>query len=330
MCDALMFVLPPPPSSSSSAFLFVLPPLLILIVSILAVSVRCLIWFRPHRRSAAPSMADAANDPVPSIAATGVAGGSDLTPADRLWKCVQHLLSQGAAYRRKIAGLEDQYARLETVQKSTQHELDGVCRRHQRGEATIQNLQSMLEAQNLQMKSDAQLLSDIRIVVATSAALSFAGKAAALPGSSQPGEAAPPSPARSAVPEATPQPAAAPRLRPQSKRLYARRAFEDIHGLQEMLEEMLEEIQAARNIQKLQEMLEEIHGLERTAASLSSAASGSCAHSGTIASASGSSAVSSGSSDGVPSPAAEAVLRMRDDTEDGGPPNKKSKQVARK
>ena len=271
-------------------------------------------------------MADAANDPVPSIAATGVAGGSDFTPADRLWKCVQHLLSQGAAYRRKIADLEDQLARLETVHKSTQDELDGVCRRHQRGEAIIQSLQSMLEAQNVQMKSDAELLSDIRCVVATSAALSFAGKAAALPGSSQPGEAAPPSPARSAVPGATPQPAAAPRLRPQSQRLYARRAFEEIHGLQEMLEE----IQAARNIQKLQEMLEEIHEQQRTAASLSSAASGSCAHSGTMASASGSSAVSSGSCDGVPSLAAEAVLRMSDDTEDGGPPNKKSKQVARK
>ena len=307
MCDALTFVLPPP-SSSSSAFLFVLPPLLIFIVSILAVSVRCLIWFRPHRRSAAPSMADAANDPVPSIAATGVAGGSDFTPADRLWKSCQHLLSQGAAYRRKIADLEDQYARLETVHKSTQDELDGVSRRHQRGEAVIQSLQSMLEAQNVQMKSDAELLSDIRCVVAIEAA--------------HISEAAPPSTARSAVPEGTPQPAAAPRLRPQSKRMYAPRAFE-----------ATPQPAAARKIQKLEEMLEELQEKLRTVASLRAHwhdGSGSCAHSGTMASASGSSAVSSGSSDGVPSLAAEAVLRMSDDSEDGGPPNKKSKQVARK
>ena len=317
MCDALTFVLPPP-SSSSSAFLFVLPPLLIFIVSILAVSVRCLIWFRPHRRSAAPSMADAANDPVPSIAATGVAGGSDFTPADRLWKSCQHLLSQGAAYRRKIADLEDQYARLETVHKSTQDELDGVSRRHQRGEAVIQSLQSMLEAQNVQMKSDAELLSDIRCVVAFSCDI----RCDISPGSSQPGEAAPPSPARSAVPEATPQPAAAPRLRPQSKRMYAPRAFE-----------ATPQPAAARKIQKLEEMLEELQEKLRTVASLRAHwhdGSGSCAHSGTMASASGSSAVSSGSSDGVPSLAAEAVLRMSDDSEDGGPPNKKSKQVARK
>ena len=228
-------------------------------------------------------MADAANDPVPSIAATGVAGGSDFTPADRLWKCVQHLLSQGAAYRRKIADLEDQIARLETVHKSTQDELDGVCRRHQRGEAIIQSLQSMLEAQNVQMKSDAELLSDIRCVVATSAALSFAGKAAALPGSSQPGEAAPPSPARSAVPEGD-------------------KNFHLGTNLRKALLMKLDDLR--RPLER--------HG------------------SGTMASASGSSAVSSGSSDGVPSPAAEAVLRMRDDTEDGGPPIKKSKQVARK
>ena len=60
-------------------------------------------------------MADAANDPVPSIAATGVAGGSDFTPADRLWKCVQHLLSLDAAYRRIIAVLQERCAAFENL-----------------------------------------------------------------------------------------------------------------------------------------------------------------------------------------------------------------------
>ena len=255
-------------------------------------------------------MADAANDPVPSIAATGVAGGSDPAPADVLWKQVQHLLSQGAAYRRKIADLEDQLARLETVHKSTQDELDGVCRRHQRGEAIIQSLQSMLEAQNVQMKSDAELLSDIRCVVATSAALSFAGKAAALPGSSQPGEAAPPSPAPSAnaqgdknfhlkvhyskkaiimddkrgvVFEATESPADAKKrkrreeyARTKAKRLMRDKATQD--DLQRPLERR---------------------------------------GSGAMASASGSSAALSGSGHGVPSPAAEAVPHLSDNSEDG-------------
>ena len=89
-------------------------------------------------------MADAANHPVPSIAATGVAGGSYLTPAEGLWKCVQHL-------RCNIAVLEERCAQKETVQKSTQHKLDRACRRHQSDEATMRRLESRLEApkQNL-------------------------------------------------------------------------------------------------------------------------------------------------------------------------------------
>ena len=141
-------------------------------------------------------MADAANHPVPSIAATGVAGGSYLTPAEGLWKCVQHL-------RCNIAVLEERCAQKETVQKSTQHKLDRACRRHQRDEATIRRLESRVRGLESRVgASDAQLIrivtSLLRMANATTSVLSFAGGPAALPGCSQTGHAGPPSPARSA------------------------------------------------------------------------------------------------------------------------------------
>ena len=86
-----------------------------------------------------------------SLAETSVPGGNDDDPVDVLWRNVQHLLCQGAAYRKVITGLRDKIVKLETDQESTQEKLH-VARE------TIQKLQSQLESQEKKNKSDAALL----------------------------------------------------------------------------------------------------------------------------------------------------------------------------
>ena len=163
------------------------------------------IWFRPRRRSAAPRMADAANDPAPPIAATGVAGGSDLGLDGVVEVLSQTALHSESPLHRayvRIADLESALHRLGAVYKSTQHELDLARLRQEIKQDIIRRLQSRLEAQKRKLTSDAELLADIRILLtnATTSVLCSldGGGPAALPGCSQTGHAGPPSPARSA------------------------------------------------------------------------------------------------------------------------------------
>ena len=265
-------------------------------------------------------MADAANHPVPSIAATGVAGGSYLTPAEGLWKCVQHL-------RCNIAVLEERCAQKETVQKSTQHKLDRACRRHQSDEATMRRLESRLEAQKQNLTSDAQLImiltSFLRMATATTSVLSFAGGPAALPGCSQTGHAGPPSPARSADAQCD--------KNFHLKMHYSKKAviMDDKRGV--VFEATESPADAKKRKRREEYARTKAKRLTRDRATQSDPQRPLERHgSGAMASASGSSAASSGSGHGVPSSAAEAVPHMSDDTEDGGRPHKKSKQVARK
>ena len=79
------------------------------------------IWFRPHRRSAARSMAGAfngqaplvaataaASDRAPFIGATGVARDNDQGSAAALWRHVQDLLLQCSEYRSTIVRLQNE------------------------------------------------------------------------------------------------------------------------------------------------------------------------------------------------------------------------------
>lgn len=276
--------------------------------------------------SAAPAMADAANDPVPFIAATGVAGGSDPAPADVLWKQVQHLLSQGAQYRNTIADLEHKCARLETVEKSMRHELHGAYRRQHTDEATkvkltsmVEKLTSMVEAQRvvlMHQKSDAELLSKIKRLVSVTPGQ--------LPDRSEPGEAAPPSPAPSANAQGD--------KNFHLKVHYSKKAIimDDKRGV---VFEATENPTDARNRRRREEYARNKHKRLMHDKGTQEDRPRPLDQDGfrTMASASGSSAASSGSGDGVPSPAAEPVDCMSDDTildtEDGGPPIKKRKQV---
>ena len=288
------------------------------------------IWFRPRRPRRA-RMADAANA-VSSIAATGVAGGSDLGPADALRLLSQGtaLLAVGAEQRTRIADLESALHRLGAVQKSTQAELDLAHRRHQRDKATIRRLELRLEAHKEKLKSDHQLLTDIRILMAnaTTSVESFADvpaalPAARLPGCSQTGHAGPPSPARSADAQCD--------KNFHLKVHYSKKAviMDDKRGV---VFEATESPADARKRKRREEYARtKAKRLTRDRATQSDPQRPLERHgSGAMASASGSSAASSGSGHGVPSSAAEAVPHMSDDTEDGGRPHKKSKQVARK
>ena len=289
------------------------------------------IWFRPRRRSRAPRMGDAANDPAPPIAATGVAGGSDLGRdgvAEVLSQDTRgtrsHQIPLHRAYVR-IADLESALHRLGAVYKSTQHELEVACLRQEIKAATIRRLQSRLEAQKQKLTSDAELLTDIRILLANAATSVLCsldgGGPAALPGCSQTGRAGPPSPARSADAQCD--------KNFHLKVHYSKKAvimddkrgvvFEATESPADAKKRKRREEYARTKTKRLTRDRATQYDLQRPLERRGS---------GAMASASGSSAASSGSGHGVPSSAAEAVPHMSDDTEDGGPPHKKSKHVA--
>ena len=302
-------------------------PPLIFIVIILAVSVRCAqtyvpagpmpIWFRPRRRSAAPRMADAANDPVPPIAATSVAGGSDLGLDE-----VLEVLSQGTLHSEsplhrayvRIADLENVLQRLGAAYKSTQHELEVACLRTEIKEATIRRLQSRLEAQKEKLTSDAALLTDIRILLAnatTSVLCSLdGGGPAALPGCSQTGHAGPPSPARSADAQCD--------KNFHLKVHYSKKAviMDDKRGV--VFEATESPADAKKRKRREEYARTKAKRLTRDRATQYDLQRPLERHgSGAMASASGSSAALSGSGHGVPSSAAEAVPHLSDNSEDG-------------
>ena len=275
------------------------------------------IWFRPRRPRRA-RMADAANA-VSSIAATGVAGGSDLGPADALRLLSQGtaLLAVGAEQRTRIADLESALHRLGAVQKCTQAELDLAHRRHQRDQATIRRLELRLEAQKQKLKSDHQLLTDIRILMAnaTTSVESFADvpaalPAARLPGCSQTGHAGPPSPARSADAQCD--------KNFHLKVHYSKKAvimddkrgvvFEATESPADAKKRKRREEYARTKAKRLMRDKATQDDLQRPLERRGS---------GAMASASGSSAALSGSGHGVPSSAAGAVPHLSDNSEDG-------------